>query len=54
MKWKITYYNEALEEALLQLPDKLLARYIKLTDIMQIYGPDLGMPHTRALGASLF
>jgi phage-related protein len=36
------------------LPDTLVARYLKLTDLMQKYGPNLGMPHTRALGNGLF
>lgn len=54
MKWKITYYNNELEEAILELPDSLLARYIKLTERMIIYGADLGMPHTESLGKGLF
>lgn len=54
MTWKITYYNSDLEEEILELPDTILARYIKLTDIMKTYGADLGMPHTDALGKGLF
>jgi phage-related protein len=54
MKWKITYYNGAVEDAILDLPDKLLARYVRLTEIMEEYGPNLGMPHTRSMGARLF
>jgi phage-related protein len=54
MKWNINYYNEELEEEILDLPDSLLARYIHLTDLMQIHGPNLGMPHTKALGQGLF
>jgi phage-related protein len=54
MKWNIYYYNEDLEEKILDLPDMLLARYIKLTDLMREYGPNIGMPHTKALGNGLF
>ena len=32
----------------------LQARYLRLTDMMLAYGPDLGMPHTRPLGGGLF
>lgn len=53
MKWKITYYNEAIQEDILQLPDSLLARYIKLTEIMKEYGPNIGMPHTKSLKEGL-
>jgi phage-related protein len=31
-----------------------LGRYVHRTDRMVEYGPDLGMPHTRAMGAGLF
>lgn len=35
------------------LPRGLLARYLRYADRMEIYGPDLGMPHTRAMGDGL-
>jgi phage-related protein len=54
MSWEIRYYDEKLQEALLALPAGLLARYLHLTDRMLVYGPDLGMPHTRAMGSGLF
>ena len=54
MKWEIIYYNSDLEEEILGLPDGLLARYIKLTELMEIHGADLGMPHTEALRKGLF
>lgn len=31
-----------------------LARYLRYTDRMEVFGPDLGMPHTRAMGDGLF
>lgn len=31
-----------------------LGRYLRYTDRMEKYGPDLGMPHTRAMGEGLF
>ena len=54
MTWGIEYHDEKLQEAVLELPAGLLARYIHLTDRMVEYGPDLGMPHTRAMGSGLF
>ena len=54
MSWEIKYYDEKLQEAVLALPAGLLARYLHLTDRMILYGPDLGMPHTRAMGSGLF
>lgn len=54
MRWDIVYYNQTLEEEVLRLPDTLLARYIRLTEAMKEYGPNIGMPHTKALGDGLF
>lgn len=54
MKWTITYYSESVQKEVLALPAGLLARYLRYADRMEIYGPDLGMPHTRAMGEGLF
>lgn len=39
---------------MLGLPSGLLARYLRYVDRMEQFGPDLGMPHTRAMGRGLF
>ena len=54
MDWSITYFDEKVEREILRLPATLLARYIRLTDVMTEFGPNLGMPHTRAMGDGLF
>jgi phage-related protein len=54
MAWSIGYYNQTVEQAVLRLPPGLLARYLRLTDLMLEFGPNLGMPHTRAMGEGLF
>ncbi|HEY1378153.1 MAG TPA: type II toxin-antitoxin system RelE/ParE family toxin [Gemmataceae bacterium] len=53
MDWEIVYYD-GVQEALLALPPGLQARYVHLTERMLAFGPDLGMPHTRAMGQGLF
>lgn len=54
MKWQIIYYNENLEQEILNLPDGLLARYFHLTDLMIEFGSNLGLPHTKAIDKGLF
>jgi phage-related protein len=54
MKWSIEYYSKDVEEAILNLPDGLLARYLRLADLMLEFGPNLGMPHTKAVKDGLF
>jgi phage-related protein len=54
MEWEIAYYSEDLQQAILGFPAGLQARYIHLTERMLAFGPNLGMPHTRAMGEGLF
>lgn len=54
MDYSITYYSEAVQEEILELPDTLAARYIVLTRRMVALGPNLGEPHTKAFGNGLF
>jgi len=54
VKWTITYYDGSVQEEILALPPGLLGRYLRYADRMEVYGADLGMPHTRAMGDGLF
>src|SRR5438445_9391997 len=54
MEWQIVYYSEQLQQAIRDLPANLRARYVHLVERMAAFGPDLGMPHTRAFGKGLF
>jgi phage-related protein len=52
--YTISYYSEAVQEQIVELPDTLAARYIVLTRRMVALGPNLGEPHTKAFGDGLF
>lgn len=54
MIYSIIYYSDQVQEDVLALPDTLQARYIGLTARMIEHGPNLGLPHTDALGGGLF
>jgi hypothetical protein len=49
MPWTIAYHTKDVEAFVLSLPDGLLARYLRLADMILEFGPNLGMPHTRAM-----
>lgn len=53
MEWQIIYYNKSIEQDILDLPDGLLAKYFHLTDLMTEFGPNLGLPHTKAIDKGL-
>ena len=54
MTWIVKYHTQAVESFVLGLPDDLLARYLRLTDMMLEFGANLGMPHTRAMSNGLY
>jgi len=54
MSYTIEYFNEAVRVEIDLWPPSLLARYRALTMRMVEHGPNLGMPHTRAMGEGLF
>ncbi len=53
MEWSIEYYSDEIEKEILSLPAGLLARYLRLTDLMLEFGSNLGMPHTRFIEEGL-
>ncbi len=52
--WTITFYSQRVEDEILALPAGILARFLRYAERMEVYGPDLGMPHTRAMGGGIF
>ena len=54
MDYTISYYSDALQAQITELPDTLAARYVVLTRRMIALGPNLGEPHTTAFGDGLF
>ena len=54
MTWSVAFYSQRLEAEILALPAGLVARFLRYAERMEVFGPDLGMPHTRAMGDGLF
>lgn len=54
MEFEIRYYSQTVLRDILELPDTLAARYVVLSRRMVSMGPNLGEPHTRAMGQGLF
>lgn len=54
MNWKITFYSEKVEKETLALPAGILASFLRITELIEEFGPDLGRPHTAPLGKGLF
>ena len=54
MTWTVTFFSQSLEIEILAFSAGFLARFLRYAERMEAFGPDLGMPHTRALGGGLF
>jgi phage-related protein len=52
--WTVAFYSDRIEAEILDLPAGFVARFVRYAERMEVYGPDLGMPHTRAMGKGLF
>jgi len=52
--WSVTFFNDRVEADIRALPAGFVARFIRYAERMELFGPDLGMPHTRSMGGGLF
>ncbi|MDY0207641.1 MAG: type II toxin-antitoxin system RelE/ParE family toxin [Pseudomonas sp.] len=53
MKWKVHFYL-GVEDQILQMPNKIQARMLKLLELIEKHGANLGPPHTEAISDGLF
>ena len=54
MSWTIEYFSEAVRLEINALPFGIRASYVRLTELLEEFGLNLRMPHSRAMGEGLF
>lgn len=54
MTWTVTFYSTKVEKETLALPPGVLANFLHIVELIELFGPDLGRPHTAPLGRGLF
>ncbi|MCP4365038.1 MAG: type II toxin-antitoxin system RelE/ParE family toxin [Planctomycetes bacterium] len=54
MEWKIEYHNEKVWKSISEWPVGIRAVYARITERIEMFGPNLGMPFTRSVGKNLF
>lgn len=54
MTWQLVYYNAKVAGIVEPWPAGVRARYLRILELMTEHGPDLGVPHTKAMGGGLF
>ena len=54
MNWKIRYFNARAQKEILEWPSGIYADFLRLAGMMEQYGANLRLPHSRAMGDGLF
>ena len=54
MNYEIKFFNDAVYKETMNLPSSLLAQLLRVFDLAEIYGANLGRPHSAPLGNGLF
>ena len=54
MTWEISFYSEKVEKETLALPKGILANFLRIAELIEEFGADLGRPHTAPLGDGLY
>ena len=54
VQYSIEYFHAHVKNDIERWPDGVLADYARLVELLMEFGPDLRMPHSRAMGDGLF
>lgn len=54
MPYSVDYFNHRVLDEIESWPVGVLADYARLIELLMEFGPDLRMPHSRAMGGGLF
>ena len=54
MNYTVEFYNRTVRGEILDWPDGIQASFTRIAEQMIEYGPNLGMPYTRAMKEGLF
>jgi phage-related protein len=54
VKFTIEYFHPRVKAEIESWPDGILADYARMVELLMEFGPNLRMPHSRAMGGGLF
>lgn len=54
MNYAIEYFHARVKAEIASWPDGILADFSRIAELLMEFGPNLRMPHSRALGGGLF
>lgn len=53
MSWAINFYD-GVDDVIYDMPPKIQARMLRLLELMEEHGANLGSPHTAPMGGGIF
>jgi phage-related protein len=54
VNYTIEYFHARVKDEIESWPDGILADYARMVELLMDFGPNLRMPHSRAMGGGLF
>lgn len=54
MSYSVEYFHARVQAEIESWPDGILADYARLVELLVEFGPNLKMPHSKAMGKGLF
>ena len=54
MNYTVEYFHARVKAEIESWPDGILADYARMVELLMEFGPNLRMPHSRAMGGGLF
>ena len=54
MKWRVAFFNKKVRSQALAFPKGILANFLHALELLEEFGPSIGMPHIRPVSKGLY
>jgi phage-related protein len=54
MRWRVTFFNKKVKSQALAFPKGILANFLHSLELLEEFGPSIGMPHIRPVIKGLY
>ena len=54
MTYQLLFFNASVQSDIQDWPTQIFASFVRITEQMEVSGPNLGLPYTKATGGGLF
>ncbi|MBU6224836.1 MAG: type II toxin-antitoxin system RelE/ParE family toxin [Burkholderiales bacterium] len=54
MAYQLLFFNASVQADIQDWPTQIFASFVRIAEQMEVSGPNLGLPYTKAMGGGLF